>query len=1417
MFYICRLFRSGGYSVSPPIAALFPKPYARDHSSEQEVFPDSDVIDLEGVFQYPFKFPESKSGSVNVDSDGEGDENRYDDTEASSQQSVQSNPTKGSEIPATVPAKPGHNISHSASQTGITKSLSQPLGGSQGTVDTSSIREPSPPSNQTESGIELGGRALSEKAAPQSLVLPTHTHNQSSSDQIHKEPDVSMSSRMVTLSVPQGTASSCFIPNVNTELAPPKQPLVLSGMSHLSPAGMQQVSSSSPTDCPFIVQASLDGNPANPGQSTMCSQNTEDSNSDNHFVPCSFKGQLFLRDMITSSRWEKTRGLLLGCNPDVVDIVLLKEDIVIRAQKAINCIAITNGMRIVKRISVKPKAPPMSYDAYIEDLLLKYGLPPSPSILDLSEGPPSPIHPSFSTPKARICAGPTVNKISYLSNIHNLRIANEYPIFEQPSVTEGLPSPIRPSFFSTPKPRSYSSPTVDEISCPTGIHNLRISASEQASVSRSPLHTVPGASKSQQVKDPLCTAKPTTSLSSIQQPNPCLAEAPFGNDDNQLLAMPSLQSSDLPVADTSAHGQAHQPGNVSAPISLSVQVGASSKDVGGISIQPLSVQEDPSKQDVADDPGLATARSIVSFLIDARVRDPNAEPLETREDYSLLVIQGFAYPFAILPCEEDGNCGYHSIVRNYLPQWNCSMEEYSEQMLYLKQCTKFYNLHTFSPHFQLCLENDYPDLFQDKGPVKPLYDNHFGLLEITYPDWVVLSWILLKHFIIIRQPLNSKPSVLSICDSRLDPKSTEIIFILQTGADIHAATHGSHYSAIFPLFSIDGIDVTTMDLSNLKGPKLCRKALSRNLLFNRYGYKETQQCAAICAQSMPAPDFLLEAVQQHQPHGLPEDGTPPRQGISAGASPRDKANRSFGSPIIEDPSQTHVDRSNTCVSTAGKRIVPSVRLITKQVLSASTTNDSSEYQIEDPSQMEGGTNADPAVTPGKPVAPSPTSLHSSIELNTKNTSQKASKSQDPKATEADGFTPWSSEDERVLKLNAKPASQLASQLASQPAASFTSLFSEDERVLALHSLSARACLTGEQITTENADPSHLPHKVVPDPLDGKAVVRDPAHYDVLAAPLGTLVPPVICLDDAMESTGTDVDAVRPSNTDSDVSSAKEMQTGYDSNVSCIPETQDIPNSCNTSIDLIKSALRKTKETILELTQDNLDIHPSPDLPETPYKHRLRSTSTSQASTINNDSLDFGHSKEMQEIKESLPRILSKIKERKEIHSRLESKSPKRLQDQWALLSECQYAPFSLKISEVLPLDPNVLSVISNISYKSPLGCLVDFYFHLDEKRRVNADCMYTDPKKVSTSRTNNNIIQNTVGRFYTYVCRKTKLLLNDEASKAKVLQLIESPKHVQGFLMKLAESGRKSQSVFTSLSALHSYQRFDTLPVLGTS
>lgn len=157
---------------------------------------------------------------------------------------------------------------------------------------------------------------------------------------------------------------------------------------------------------------------------------------------------------------------------------------------------------------------------------------------------------------------------------------------------------------------------------------------------------------------------------------------------------------------------------------------------------------------------------------------------------------------------------------------------------------------------------------------------------------------------------------------------------------------------------------------------------------------------------------------------------------------------------------------------------------------------------------------------------------------------------------------------------------------------------------------------------------------------------------------------------------------------------------------------------------------------------------------------------------------------------------------------MENKGPKRLQDQWALLSEGQFEPFSLKISEVLPLDPDVLSVISNINYETPLGCLVDFYFHLDEKRRVHANCMYTDPKKVSTSKTNNNVIQNTVCCFYTYVCEETGLSINDETSKAKVLQSIENPKLVQGFLMSLAESGRKSLTVFTSLSALHNFQRF---------
>ena len=85
-------------------------------------------------------------------------------------------------------------------------------------------------------------------------------------------------------------------------------------------------------------------------------------------------------------------------------------------------------------------------------------------------------------------------------------------------------------------------------------------------------------------------------------------------------------------------------------------------------------------------------------------------------------------PFAILPCEEDGTCGYHSIVRHCLPYWNASLDEYNEQVLFLKQATKLYNLHNFTPELEVYLQTDYPHLSENGLSVKDNYDQHFGTI-----------------------------------------------------------------------------------------------------------------------------------------------------------------------------------------------------------------------------------------------------------------------------------------------------------------------------------------------------------------------------------------------------------------------------------------------------------------------------------------------------------------------------------------------------------------------------------------------------------------------------------------------------------------------------------------------------------------
>ena len=80
------------------------------------------------------------------------------------------------------------------------------------------------------------------------------------------------------------------------------------------------------------------------------------------------------------------------------------------------------------------------------------------------------------------------------------------------------------------------------------------------------------------------------------------------------------------------------------------------------------------------------------------------------------------------------------------------------------------------------------------------------------------------QFNIVRTPLNSDPSILPIRHPTLDGKELEIIWVLQTGVDVKSKTHGSHYQALFPLYSIDGQSVTEIDFSKLQVIR-CDKAL----------------------------------------------------------------------------------------------------------------------------------------------------------------------------------------------------------------------------------------------------------------------------------------------------------------------------------------------------------------------------------------------------------------------------------------------------------------------------------------------------------------------------------------------------------------------------------------------------------------
>ena len=107
-----------------------------------------------------------------------------------------------------------------------------------------------------------------------------------------------------------------------------------------------------------------------------------------------------------------------------------------------------------------------------------------------------------------------------------------------------------------------------------------------------------------------------------------------------------------------------------------------------------------------------------------------------------------------------------------------------------------------------------------------------------------------------------------------------------------------------------------------------------------------------------------------------------------------------------------------------------------------------------------------------------------------------------------------------------------------------------------------------------------------------------------------------------------------------------------------------------------------------------------------------------------------------------------------------------------------------------------------------MGKLVDFIIFLDDKSRVYGKCKYTDPKKVATCKLNNAFICNSVKRFYSAVCKKTKLSLANKESRLQVFKMIEEPMLVQTFLKDLAVSGRKQQAVFLYLNNLHTFHKF---------
>ena len=293
---------------------------------------------------------------------------------------------------------------------------------------------------------------------------------------------------------------------------------------------------------------------------------------------------------------------------------------------------------------------------------------------------------------------------------------------------------------------------------------------------------------------------------------------------------------------------------------------------------------------------------------------------------------------------------------------------------------------------------------------------------------------------------------------------------------------------------------------------------------------------------------------------------------------------------------------------------------------------SESYEIEDSSQSTPKYQGNPLKKPNKPVV--------SLVRNQRDPIKKLGK---PGVSQI--FTPLSSEDERALKSSQildsdtpiKPTNE-GNKAARTDSASgketdvlpapFTPLSSEDERVLR--------------------------SSQIPEPTSDMLMQPSNAAYET-AKTYST---------NGKEAEVPPVPTIEPNDLRNRGSNAKaNAYFTFNSYVSCIPETQDLPIiSHKASNDVVISAFRKTRESILQLSQDIPDSQDASttqsnnphDLPKTPYKKKLRSSSTSQADMGEEAPVfsDFGESEEMQQIRDSLHSILKKVEERSKVHLNL---------------------------------------------------------------------------------------------------------------------------------------------------------------------